>query len=437
MGRLYVRFDKILEFENRYVIALFLRMHPEVHYIRYIKGYYFEAEMRINNSPKRVVVSLFTNKGLSDPQKTSYGVASLSQVSYRITRPNYNGDDTYDKKVQDGFATVYRKYSANPLQHILNTVESVSTDYGSRTALSNDPVIALLQEYNNDYIRYETEELLFKYKQMPDTRFEKEEYVKASGYLKKFIDGELTFVNPRKFNDPFDSDCEIPHLVLKHLWRLYNSRIIKNSEGKNPSFEDVFEHYSSLFKQYLEEDASDPQEKALKNIYSLYFTGDYPEEVVNRYLNIKDSFRVLCLTPHYDDILMWGYYAESGSGVCGGFRASSIKNGVEKERSNYIFIYGNVKYATDINKAKYTGQDLFSFVVECVFTKSGIWDHEDERRFLLVENTFASDYITVQATCEKYYLGVSANETRWTTEFDSSSRLHKLKKHKTEYRLIE
>ncbi len=113
-----------------------------------------------------------------------------------------------------------------------------------------------------------------------------------------------------------------------------------------------------------------------------------------------------------------------------------IYNGVEESQNNYMLVYGDVNYNNKTKKPKYAGQDILSFVIECVFTKYGIWKHEEERRFLLIKDHFDEHYVPIKASCEEYYIGVATNVDDWKRDYDSSSRLHKLEKHDLEYKLI-
>ena len=54
------------------------------------------------------------------------------------------------------------------------------------------------------------------------------------------------------------------------------------------------------------------------------------------------------MSPHYDDILMWGYYGGFGSGLCGGFKKVDIVDAF-KEESNFILVSGKVFYSKDNN----------------------------------------------------------------------------------------
>ncbi len=140
------------------------------------------------------------------------------------------------------------------------------------------------------------------------------------------------------------------------------------------------------------------------------------------------------MSPHYDDILMWGYYGGFGSGLCGGFKKADIVDAF-KEESNFILVSGKVFYSKDNNKPKYSGEPVYKYILKCVFTKSGIWEHEDETRYLLLKPKFNGDYYSKKTVCSKRYLGVTADSAD-VSNFTFPSAPHKMQKDPSRYKLI-
>ena len=57
----------------------------------------------------------------------------------------------------------------------------------------------------------------------------------------------------------------------------------------------------------------------------------------------------------------------------------------------------------------YTTEDLtdnvFEYVMRCIFTKYSGWKHENEYRYVLMEKVFNQDYIAINSTIQEYNMG--------------------------------
>ena len=152
--------------------------------------------------------------------------------------------------------------------------------------------------------------------------------------------GDIAFVNPEKFNDPFDCD-----------------------------YEDILKHRT------------------------------------------KNSFKALCLSKKYDDILMWSYYASDHGGYCLGY---SLKDILERLNNKYngLCLIGNVIYKSSrprhYNIKALSLFDEILFTIQCTFTKFAGWKNENEYRVLIFNDCNASDYFTINVPIKETYSGVNS-----------------------------
>lgn len=210
-------------------------------------------------------------------------------------------------------------------------------------------------------------------------------YKGSNGYrVQEMIDGEFTYVSPNCFNDPFDCD---------------------------------FEEISFI---------------------------DGSIEVVDK----KDMFRVLCITPIMDNILMWGYYGNNHDGIVVGHRLSDYLNETTKVYKGLI-IYGEVSYEKDRPNYKhyrvFKSLPFFVFlsdIIECCFTKFLNWQHEKEFRiltFLEGFNEFSmkdgisqNNFINIKGNTYSLYIGAKYSSTN---KFVLPSFSEQLEKDDKEYKL--
>ncbi len=171
------------------------------------------------------------------------------------------------------------------------------------------------------------DELIINAKMFHDTSGSLYKYYSVDGVLKKpygIIDGNLSFMNPCTFNDPFDCDC---------------------------------------------------------------FTASNN--------NISNIFRVLCTIPCNDDILMWSYYGDNHKGYCFEYFKKDIIDKIINMPTHGICIIGKVDYKETRPNYKANVKTLsysnLKFLIDCTFTKFKKWEHEQEYRFVIIDDTLPSE----------------------------------------------
>jgi len=174
---------------------------------------------------------------------------------------------------------------------------------------------------------------------------------------------------------------------------------------------------------------------------------NYFVEMWNSFANIKEDFRILCLAQNPKDILMWGYYGNGGTGVCNTYNSIILKQDIENSFKNEICIYDLVTYSSDdtlpsiSSKNKDLQDNIFQYIADCVFTKYKAWSHEEEFRFVLIDNDFEEDYLAMQTTVKNHYFGCKYESVDYYHNhgYDTKYKINSLKlcKHKNRYELVE
>lgn len=105
-------------------------------------------------------------------------------------------------------------------------------------------------------------------------------------------------------------------------------------------------------------------------------------------------------------------------------KQESISNFVSTLKIYIRFVNRSVEYKDDKPEYDYKMTDLadnvFEYVVRCVFTKYTGWKHENEFRFVLMENEFKGDYIAVNSLVKEYYLGCKVESKSNTVKYLAS-----------------
>lgn len=157
---------------------------------------------------------------------------------------------------------------------------------------------------------------------------------------------------------------------------------------------------------------------------------------------LSDRFRIFCTAPSYDNILLWSYYGEDHKGYCFRYDKDDIVNTILDSKIDGICIVGNVKYKRNRPKQKSAKNTLsyseIKFYIEAAFTKFVNWKHEEEFRFVIISDDFAStsDYVEFKVPIEEIYVGCKGIPGYVS---DSSGRVWspiELRKHSDVYELI-
>jgi hypothetical protein len=416
----FLKKEEVSDFQDRCVVAIFLKFHEQIKFVRYVEKNHFVGRTD-NNDIQHIFLFNTPSKNID------FGVV------YRFKNGSFKQGYVYDI-LGAGFINEYRIFADNPYDYIKKHFFYEEWEDRFRGLFVSIPP--------------EEGAMLYKYKSNPNE--------KDSGNVHRFdafMRGRLTFVNPSTCNDPFDCECEIPlHEALPVV--VYRA-IAKTKYSKSPLKKIPLGVISKLIDAFYEVygDEFDASEEAFERLinYICDRTAYYPinnDEVISncvgiskQMLNLKNEFRILCLARNPKDILMWGYYGNSGKGVCCGHKPDDIKKAI-LDNYNCICIYGNVRYPERNDRPKFrakTGDladDILNFIVECTFTKYYNWKHEKEFRYLLLGGSFTDDYVSIDSTASEIYLGCKSKDVNYYKKASFYPTPHVLRMHPKKYELI-
>ena len=171
---------------------------------------------------------------------------------------------------------------------------------------------------------------------------------------------ELYFSNPKRFNDPYD--CGLPFKQNPHN---YDPLVIKS----------VLERSALNNFPELKNDQNALDEKCAKQLFLIlqdpksWFEMNWglsPE-------NLSEIFGVLSLTPHTNNYLMWSHYSDSHSGFCIEFDTRKLVESIAGH-------FQQVNYENEIPYISITDALEDELIVKLIYTKSIIWQYENEYR---------------------------------------------------------
>lgn len=383
--------DDAKEFQHRCIIAIFLEIHKEVQFVQYLKPYAFRGKVE----GKETNIYLFNKPGGNEEGGIIYRVsnrgAKAEKYEYRVFR--------YE------FINEYTEYRDNVYDYIMDNFFDRWKGHWGDLFRSNPP----------------RNEKAFKYKQVKEDAKSTTKPKALDNYFVDFLQGAVTFSRPDTFNDPFDCDCHLPDMnsMISLLWNAFRDTKFKEYGTEGVKRKEVAAVMDSLtgaissedlvqmvVNESVKNDSIDPiPPMHVKEIADIY------DRMSAELVGLKNRFRVLCTADKPNDILMWGYYTNGGDGVCCKYDRGNIVDQVFKSRTDCICVWGDVKYKPKKPVYHYSSgsmtDNIFEYVLRCVFTKSRVWQHENEFRFVLMEKHFADPYIPVNVDIKEYYMGKS------------------------------
>ena len=411
-----------------FVIALFLRHHPEVRCINYVKRFEFTGYV----DDRKTNIFLFDSP--KDKSLTDFCVFQQKVLKSRGSRY---------LKMNKSFIDAYKVFMDNPFRFMIDNLFEGEDLYD---LIEQQRVFSA--EYDNFF---GGEKLLYKYKQLTKYDMEKKPDDDPNKYVRELLSGKLTFTNPDRFNDPFDCDCELPRSLKKYYVELVYDLIKQFNKGTDVDSinKREVEHELNRYwdKSSISEDSLiDYLFTVVRDLCSVDEVESIAQKLEFSILeleNIKSFFRVLCVTNNPRDILMWGYYCNGGEGVSVEFSQKNILKSFEKLDKKLI-IYGDVKYRPSGERPKFTTHysnnsfGVIRYVIDCVFTKYKVWSHEKERRFVIMsKDGFNSDFFDVRTKRERCFLGVKNSIDEMKAYLCECPNYVQLKKHPAKYELID
>lgn len=189
--------------------------------------------------------------------------------------------------------------------------------------------------------------------------------------LSKLEHGQIWFSDPASFNDPFDLKPNIKNLFESRWCSApeFNTAIRKALSCllANPDM-----YQGALFL--------DP---ALVSEFQAWVGEGFEYELAwdirlqNAIQSRISQFGVVCMTPQWDNRLMWAHYANSGQGFC-------IEYEVDWDKQQTDFRYVPVQYASQVPEMCIT-EAMFTphqFLYRVLATKHADWAYEQEVRLV-------------------------------------------------------
>ena len=346
---LYVKWDEIENFAFKIILFKFLEANKNIYELSESEDYLLNT----NDSFKNIftVYNLKTHK-----QEIiiffNYYTATINKY---VKENNLSNDIKITVYYLDN-ASLKSSNVANKHINIVLLDENIKSEL---LKINKDNFLEIIVDYSqtdlfmhimnkyrfNDVANKKEDKIYYKYKGIGGCK------------VKEMIDGEFTYVNPIKFNDPFDCDFSI-----------------------------------------------------------IDFGSNNKKQVAD----LKSMFRVLSLTPIMDSILMWGYYANNHNGVAVGHTLNDYISSTNI-KYNGLVIYGDIcytdirpKYKMDKRYLKFlTFIDFLNKVVDCCFTKFTDRKHEKEFRILTFESGFNKrdfpdkNFMEIKGKTSSVYVGVN------------------------------
>lgn len=181
-------------------------------------------------------------------------------------------------------------------------------------------------------------------------------------HKKVLTESELFFSSPKNFNDPYD--CGLP--FRQHA---DNSDPVIIAQALEKSVPGLFPHLNA---KELEEKCVQQLSLIMQNPESWFEMnwGYKPED-------LSQLFGVLSLTPHPANYLMWSHYSNSHTGFCVEFDTRKLFESLKGE-------FQMVRYSDEIPILSINDTLENKLLDILIYTKSKIWEYEDEYRLTLI-----------------------------------------------------
>lgn len=202
-------------------------------------------------------------------------------------------------------------------------------------------------------------------------------YVSFESALKILQNNSLMYSLPITFNDPFDLatdflDCSISENQVIDM--------VKNEFVTTDLQKEIIIQY------------------AISNPNVL------PNAFLERLEHTKSNIGITCFSKSHMKTLMWSHYADKHQGICIGFKF--------KETFRQGLIQLTVKYVSEIKPVNYFSDTLFG-IYNWLFSKSNIWEYEEEVRRVYVDKTGLIKFDPLEL--KEVYFGVNTSKEKIQT----------------------
>lgn len=193
----------------------------------------------------------------------------------------------------------------------------------------------------------------------PDTLYKFRAYTKI--HKDTLLNKQIFIPKPKTFNDPQDSNLPFR----------YNPSELTPENIYKKCVEVVSNRFPTADRTFIENEAYRMQlSKSLQDDQHLNRFDLLQYEQLNR------DYGVMCLTPDVGNFLMWSYYSDSHKGFCVGYDTQKL---IE---SNIFGMGGKVLYSKEFPFFPMFPDKNYRSFLNIFYTKSKVWEHEDEYRLI-------------------------------------------------------
>jgi hypothetical protein len=214
-------------------------------------------------------------------------------------------------------------------------------------------------------------------------------YLPPRHYLLDTVKNNLVYLSyPSEFNDPFDCRFNINYDGDLNLW-------INWLNKQNINFEE---------KEYIRSILLSPEFN--------------PNEFIKQTAKHQKSTLVSCFTTCFDNILMWGHYAENHKGICLGYKVEyeNKANCIHFNDENIEPFHTSITNgAVPLYKVSYVDEEIEplnffdkqkEIIIKYLTTKSTSWEYEDEWRLLYMAPKVKNQLLRLRReTLQDVYFG--------------------------------
>ncbi len=202
---------------------------------------------------------------------------------------------------------------------------------------------------------------------------------KPGGYYRKIIEQrEIYFASPKKFNDPFD--CTIP---------------IRFDNAQKKDWIRLFNKHSKYYYPALNRSERRKNRQTITKINRARSGDTEFVQQVNSFQReyIQRSIGVCSLSISNDNLIMWSIYADSHRGFCVEFNTERLSTFAKRTYSTLnlhtelraVAYSSEYPYINPFDK-KYNNNTGLA-LLESLYIKSELWQHEGEYRLVLINRT--------------------------------------------------
>lgn len=171
-----------------------------------------------------------------------------------------------------------------------------------------------------------------------------------------------------------------------------------------------------------------------ENIYKGYYSEKTHIDCQQKFGNmIKDKFQILSFSgaqnEGWNNEMMWAHYGDMHSGVCLELDEATFLENIKTRYPEVIYHLENVIYSEQGKKSLINWdqnrsddenmENILDYLLkEIIFTKSVVWEKEDERR-LVCKNVDKQLFIPIQKALKTVHLGATFEKKMVETVFKS------------------